>query len=41
MNVPGLPVNANGEGFWWAVALTLASSGAALLVLRWMGVFRR
>jgi len=41
MNVQGLPFTANGEGFWWAVALTLASSGAALLVLRWMGVFRR
>jgi hypothetical protein len=41
MSVKGLPFAANGEGFCWAVALTLASSGAALLVPRWMAVFRR
>ena len=41
MNLQGLPFTSSSIGFWWAVGLTLASSAAALFILRWMGVFRR
>jgi zinc transporter len=41
MNLQGLPFTSSGGGFWWAVGLTVLSSVAVLLVMRWMGVFRR
>ncbi|MEO8666879.1 MAG: CorA family divalent cation transporter [Bauldia sp.] len=41
MNLSGMPFTATSGGFWWAVGLTLVVSVAALLAMRWMGVFRR
>jgi zinc transporter len=41
MNLNGMPFTTSHAGFWWAVGLTVAVSGAALLVLRRMGVLRR
>jgi zinc transporter len=40
MNLDGIPFTGSPTGFWWAIGLTLASSGLTLLGLRLLGMFR-
>ena len=40
MNLDGLPFSGSPIGFWWAVALTVASSLVTLCILKLLGTFK-
>jgi zinc transporter len=41
MNVKGLPLTENGNGFLWAMVLLIGATGLIFSLLTWSGVLRK